>query len=120
MTLLPKLDSVGLKALDEANEWVQRQADALDDLREPYLKLSAGEPMNRIEKRKVIEHLRLSPDEVEELHAADEFSQEHLDFLFKTPAAHFYSHDEDGKLWRVDVVHGEEPRAIAEDDPDFE
>ncbi len=111
---------MGQRALERAHETVERQARALDDLHPAYTKLSEGSPLGKADRRKIIEHLRFSPEEIDELHSGPEFSQEHMEFLFKRPAAHFYAHDESRKLWRVDVVWGEEVRAIPEDDPDFE
>jgi hypothetical protein len=110
----------GDRALETAREWVKRQADALDDLRPAYEKMHRGDAMNRLDVRTVVKHMRIDPEEVERLRSGDKFSDEHMEFLFKTPAAHFYFEDESGKRWRVDVTHGEdEPRFTSEDDPDF-
>jgi uncharacterized protein (DUF4415 family) len=117
----PKLPEYAKSALERAQESVRIQAEALEDLRPAYEKMHRGDAMNKQDVRRVVTHLRIDPDEIERLRSGPKFSQEHMDFLFKTPHAFFYFEDEDsGKRFRVDVVHGEEPVFVSEDDPDFE
>jgi hypothetical protein len=96
-----KLTEQEIAQVEYAQEWVDRQAAALDKVREPLLKLDAGKPLSRRDRLVLAEEFGLHGEELDKRHAADP-NQTMIDNVLREPVASFMI-DRDGEEHEVRV-----------------
>lgn len=74
--------------LEFAEEWVERQRASLETCGDAVRKLDAGDELTRKDRLTLVEHLGVSTEELDALHAREPNPQGLKNF-FREPVAHF-------------------------------
>lgn len=92
MSTEKKLSKDAQARVEDAQEWVDRQAASLERLEPALRKLDAGDELTKRDRRTLKLELALSDEEIEEAHAADP-NETAVKNILREPVAFFYLAD---------------------------
>ena len=91
--------------IDGAQEWVDRQQEALERVEGPLRRLDAGEDLSQADRTILAEEFGLYGEELEKAHAAEP-NEKMVENILREPIAFFYHRGVDKKLKRFEVRPG--------------
>lgn len=109
-----KLSKEAQARVEEAQEWVDRQAESLESLAPALRKVDAGEELTNADRRVLKLELGLSDDEIEEFHGREPNAKA-VENVLREPRAFFYLND--GR--QVQIRPGGDVRVVEADSDDL-